>query len=493
MIDANPKKRPDARFVLQKLKSMKPRIFFYQIGKKNLEEDILFSIASFLTPQEFSKTIMSVNKTFRLLNSFKKIWIYYLNKYSFFPKDSIPKDFMLKDHFDFFKLKPWTFRSLKGFKLSKSRNSIENITKPASPMDIKVCCTEQSLNSGKSLIRILFDERIPKCFIGVVSSKNLEIALKEIDKETMRYVKYFRDGSTSLHKEKGEYRNIEMTDEKCGKIYQYKVREGDILSVFLDMDNHSVQFYVNNDFSTSTIIHNVREMKLNQPVHLTLGMPLNQKFTILKNLKSENDPILKRVSWTTRDFYFQKKIEEELTPSLEESEDWLEILIFPNEIWQEIFTFLEPTELLIVNLVSKKFKKLEEKTWKYMVPTIPSFSLFDEKNYYFKILKSPKFKTEYESSLSKLVYEKPFNLQICKTLTFPELFREIFIQKDTKALKTLLYMIDLFIDWNILFLWLNDLFQNEKEEIKKNVEFSIHYFLKTVSISFHLFFKGIGV
>jgi hypothetical protein len=105
---------------------------------------------------------------------------------------------------------------------------------------------------------------------------------------------------------------------------------------------------------------------------------------------------------------------------------------FPDEIWQEIFTFLEPTELLIVNLVSKKFKKLEEKTWKYMVPTIPSFSLFDEKNYYFKILNLQNSKQNMKVLFPNLFMKNLWIYKFVKLSLFQNYFVKFSFKKTPK-------------------------------------------------------------
>eukprot|EP01080_Neovahlkampfia_damariscottae_P005919 gene5919-9749_t len=309
MIELNPKKRPETKFILQKLKSFKPRILYYTIGESIFNQDILINISKFLTPQEFTKTIMFVNKMFRSTSSFDGIWKYYFDKYTYYPKNVSPLEYNVDDFRRFFLLKPWTFKQgLKGFRLSKSRNTIENITKPfISPLDIKVCCSEESLTSGKFLTRVLYEERIPKCFVGVISSKNLDLALKEIDREHCRYVKYFRDGSVSIHQEKGEKRKFIQKTDGFFTVFQYKVRQNDVLSVLVDIENASIKFWVNNEDSQTTIIENVKELKYKKNVYLVFGMPFNQKFTILSNLRSDSDPKLKRVSFTEKSWSSETK------------------------------------------------------------------------------------------------------------------------------------------------------------------------------------------
>jgi hypothetical protein len=155
----------------------------------------------------------------------------------------------------------------------------------------------------------------------------------------------------------------------------------------------------------------------------------------------------------------------------------------PDEIWMEIFSYFSAIDLLRVNSVSKSFQTFENNSFKkFLKKQIPSFSIVDEKVYYFKIIQSKNYQEEYEKSIWELNYEKPTELENCERLTFHELIREIFTQKNFHQLKILLYMFEESIDVNILFLKLNNLSQCEDEEIKKNVTHSIHYFIKNVGI-----------
>jgi hypothetical protein len=107
---------------------------------------------------------------------------------------------------------------------------------------------------------------------------------------------------------------------------------------------------------------------------------------------------------------------------------------------------------------------------KFLKKQIPSFSLFDEKSYYFK---SKNYKEEYQKSIWELNYEKPTNMNECETLTFHEIFKEIFIQKDISNLVIFLHAFPEYIDMNVLFMKLNNLLQCENEQWRRNIDFIV--------------------
>jgi hypothetical protein len=147
----------------------------------------------------------------------------------------------------------------------------------------------------------------------------------------------------------------------------------------------------------------------------------------------------------------------------------------------EIFSYFEATDLLKVNNVSKSFQTFENTSFKKILKKkIPSFSIVDEKIYFFRIFKSKYYEEEFEKSIWELKYEKPTTLENCQTLSFHELLREIFTQKNFQQLNILNFMFEEHINVNMLFMKLNNLFQCDDEQTKNNVTFSIHYFIKNV-------------
>jgi hypothetical protein len=290
MLDVNPKKRPSIEKIVERIKKFKPNSKW---KFEMISEDLDLNICSFLKPLDVLNLTL-LNKSMQSKYSSDLIWKFLIENFSYYPPNVILKEFCVESYKELYLLKPWSFSKnfSKGIKFDKSNNTIENISPIQKHVQLKFAKTNESLKKGKYLIRIRNECAIRGSSVGIISEKNLKEAMESENEHKINYIQYMRDGSVSgLGKQWRE--NIDrirlVSQDKLMRVY-FKFSDGDILSVLLNYDEAIVQFYVNNDFENSLLtIKNVQEMKLNSPVFLIFTTSPNQKFKLLKNIKSDLD------------------------------------------------------------------------------------------------------------------------------------------------------------------------------------------------------------
>jgi hypothetical protein len=260
--------------------------------QEEIPDEIYFQICSFLTPKEIISTLCSTNQHLYKLCSQDFIWKSFTEKYSCYLPNTKPKDFQCSSYKQLFMMKTWKLSKLKskGLKVSKDFKSVSNPVKTSFQSEIRLIASENSISSGRCLIRVRFDERIYGCFVGVVCKLNLDLALKSEKLNLYNHIKYMRDGSIGgIQKIYNE--QIDRVRDVIGQQSKHRVyfclEKDDVLDVYLDMDKAEIKFVVNDKSDCMITVSNIREMQLGSPVHLVLGLPFSQKFTILNNFKTE--------------------------------------------------------------------------------------------------------------------------------------------------------------------------------------------------------------
>jgi hypothetical protein len=290
MLDLNPKKRPSIEKIVERINKFKPNSKW---KFEMITEDLDLNICSYLNPMDVLKLTL-LNKSMQFKYSSDLIWKFLVEKFSYYPPRVNFKEFLVESYKELYLLKPWSFSKIfsKGVKFDKSNNTIENISPVQKNVELKFARTNESLKRGKFLIRVRNECAVRGSSVGIISEKNLKDAMESEKEHKINFIQYMRDGSVSgLGKQwRDKIDRIRMVSEnKLMRVY-FKFSDGDILSVLLNYDEAIIQFYVNNDFENSLLtIKNVEEMKLNSPVFLIFTSSPNQKYKLLKNIKSDSD------------------------------------------------------------------------------------------------------------------------------------------------------------------------------------------------------------
>jgi serine/threonine protein kinase len=298
MTDSNFKKRPKMKTILQKIKQ-------YNIqGNMGMDipDDIYLNICWFLTPKEVVKTLMSTNKSLYQLCSSDLLWKEFYKNFTYYTPGLTPQDYNKNNYKEVYFQNPWKFskKFSKGMKINKSFTTVENPVRSELSTDLKLAHTNESLASGKFLIRVLYEESNYGCFVGIVSKASLPLAMKSEKEDKVDYIKYMRDGSIGGFdfKKGATLDRVRHVESKGLMKTFFHVQKGDVLCILLDMDNASVKFYINDDVECMITVQNLSEMKLNSPVHLFFGFSHLQKWAILDNIKKESDLVLGEVKKT---------------------------------------------------------------------------------------------------------------------------------------------------------------------------------------------------
>eukprot|EP01080_Neovahlkampfia_damariscottae_P010270 gene10270-2689_t len=290
---------------------LKPVNYFFQFIIKETKktttteelvaDDVYLLISSFLNPKDFILFSLTNRHLYQLCSS-DFVWKDIFEQYSCYLPNTTPRKFGVCTYKELFMLKTWklsTKNKSKGIKLQKNLRTVSNSNKTTIPTQVRLITTEEGLLHGKRLIRVRFDEKIYGCFVGIISKLNMNNALKSEKKTYHSHLRYMRDGSIG-----GVQRIYNETIDRIRYIGDEKRRvyfcceKNDVLSIYLNMDQSNVKFVVNDDPKCMITVSNIREMKLGSPIHLIFGLPCNQKFTILDNIKNDINDVLAEVRTT---------------------------------------------------------------------------------------------------------------------------------------------------------------------------------------------------
>lgn len=265
-------------------------------GKKSpkketyIPNDIILHICFFLKPKDVLKGVSLVCKNFHEASSSDVLWKPFVDKYTYY-LEANPLNYCVKTYKELYLIKSWTFVSNKFNKntseciLSKNMKTVEIKMKKPAFNELRILCSNECVYKGWSTIRIKYHTSQYGCWVGLISSENLEKGLKEEKVELIKYFKYFRDGSVSVQLKKGEdinrYRDINGHKDRVF----FPIRENDVLTFHIDRNTSTVYCMINDDKEKQLIAKNVLELQKDLPVYLIVAGKTGQKFTILSNKK----------------------------------------------------------------------------------------------------------------------------------------------------------------------------------------------------------------